>query len=387
MKFGFFHLMPYADLDFTEAAKHRAAWTVLPNELYDPMKGAELYHRYLDELEYGDELGFDAICVNEHHQTAYGLMPAPNLFAASLARRTKNAKIAVLGRALPLVNNPVFIAEEFAILDNLTKGRLITGFVRGIGAEYHASPVNPTESRDRFHEAHDMIVRAWTEPGPFSFHGKYYEVEYVNPWPRPYQKPHPPIWIPTQGSFETIEWASAPERKYPNIVTFSPVDLVKANLTKYREQAEQYGYTAGADQIGWAMPIYVSDTDENARKEAAPHIEVLFNNLLRMPPEMLLPPGHTSIASFKRFLETRKGVTVGQPAHITIDDLMARGTVLIGSAATVRETLAHYAKDIGFGICLALLQFGTLPADLTRRNLELFAKEVMPHLRDINEPA
>ena len=152
MKLVSFHLMPYRPLDLAEAAKHRSPWVVLPNRLYDPVKGAEEYARHIDALVYAEELGFDAIGVNEHHQTAYGLMPAPNLIASALIQRTKTIKIAILGRALPLVNNPIYIAEEFAMLDNLSKGRIIAGFVRGIGSEYHSSGTNPYFSHERFHE-------------------------------------------------------------------------------------------------------------------------------------------------------------------------------------------------------------------------------------------
>jgi alkanesulfonate monooxygenase SsuD/methylene tetrahydromethanopterin reductase-like flavin-dependent oxidoreductase (luciferase family) len=381
MQFFFFHLMPYADLDLEAAAGHRSAWTVLPNALYDPVKGADLYNRYLDELEYADTLGFDGICVNEHHQTAYGLMPAPNVLAGALSRRTSKAKIAVLGRALPLLNNPLTVAEEYAILDNITRGRLIAGFVRGIGAEYHASSVDPTESRDRFNEAHDMIVRAWTEPGPFAFAGKYYKLPYVNPWPRPYQKPHPPIWIPTQGSPETMVWAAAPERRYPICITFSPGSVVVQNLGIYREYAARSGYTAAPGQLGWAMPIYVAETDEIARREAKPHLEVLFNNLLRMPPEMLLPPGHTTAAGFKKFIEQRRGVTTGVSTRLTLETMLDRDIAIVGSPATVRDKLAAYERETSFGNCLALMQFGTLPADQTRASMELFAAKVMPSFR------
>ena len=153
MKLVSFHLMPYRPLDLAEAAKHRSPWVVLPNRLYDPVKGAEEYARHIDALVYAEELGFDAIGVNEHHQTAYGLMPAPNLIASALIPLTKRIKIAILGRALPLVNNPIYIAEEFAMLDNLSKGRIIAGFVRGIGSEYHSSGTNPYFSHERFHEA------------------------------------------------------------------------------------------------------------------------------------------------------------------------------------------------------------------------------------------
>ena len=378
MDFFAFHLMPYANLDFEAADAHRSAWTVLPNELYDPEKGADLYNRYLDELELADQLGYDGICVNEHHQTAYGLMPSPNVLAGALARRTQNAKIAVLGRALPLLNNPLTVAEDYAILDNLTRGRLICGFVRGIGAEYHASPVNPTQSHERFHEAHDLIIQAWTEPGPTTYEGKHYQINYVNTWPRPYQSPHPPIWIPSQGSAETIEWAAHPSRKYPFIITFSPAESVMKFLGLYQEQAETFGYTASAGQLGWALPIYVADTDEQAQAEARPHIEALFNNYLRMPREMLLPPGYTSISSLLRILETKKGVSTEKA---TLENILALDTAMIGSPETVRQKIEHYTSQVPIGTLVGMMQFGTLPADLTRRNIEMFAEKVIPHFR------
>jgi alkanesulfonate monooxygenase SsuD/methylene tetrahydromethanopterin reductase-like flavin-dependent oxidoreductase (luciferase family) len=379
MKFFSFHLMPYGPLDLEEADKYRSSWVVLPNTMYDPKVGAKLYNRYLDELEYADELGFDGICVNEHHQTAYGLMPAPNVLAGALARRTSNSKIAILGRALPLVNNPLSIAEEYSMLDNLTEGRIICGFVRGIGSEYHASGVNPTQSHERFHEAHDLIIEAWTKPGPFSWEGKYYNYRYVNTWPRVYQTPHPPIWIPSQGSAETIEWAAHPSRKYPFIITFSPAASVVRFLTLYQEQAEAYGYTADPGQLGWALPVYIADTDEQARNEARPHIEAMFNNFLRMPIEMLLPPGYTSMGSMKRILESKKGVTTDR---MTIEKILELDTALIGSAETVRQKIEHYRSQVPIGNLVAMLQFASLPADLTRKNIAAFAEQVMPHFRD-----
>src|SRR6266699_5925464 len=250
MQVVLFHLMPYADLDLEAGREHGTVWVNLPNSNFDPVKGHRLYNRYLDELEHGEELGFDAIAVNEHHQTAYGLMPSPIVTASALARRTSRAKIAILGSALPLREHPLMVAEEHAMIDVISGGRLISGFVRGIGAEYHTFGVNPTFSHERFHEAHDLIVRAWTEPGPFAFHGDHFSLQYVNLWPRPYQSPHPPIWIPSQGSSETVAWASHPDRKYPFLVTFSSADLVARYHNTYRERARDYGYEAASEQLG-----------------------------------------------------------------------------------------------------------------------------------------
>jgi alkanesulfonate monooxygenase SsuD/methylene tetrahydromethanopterin reductase-like flavin-dependent oxidoreductase (luciferase family) len=382
MKFFFFHLMPYASLDLEVPSKYRSAWVTLPNSYYDPAQGHALYNRYLDEIEYADTLGFDGVCLNEHHQTAYGLMPTPGVTAGAISQRTRRAKIAVLGRALPLLNNPLTVAEEFAMLDNITGGRLIAGFVRGIGAEYHSWGVNPATSHERFHEAHDLILRAWTETGPFAFEGKHFQFNYVNPWPRPYQQPHPPIWIPSQGSRETIEWACDPARKYVYLQTFSPAAALEKYMAMYKEEAAKRGYQASAAQLGWAIPIYVADTDEQAYREAKIHIENFFNNFLRMPPEMLLPPGYLSLESMKGVMKAKASITGGKRS---IDDLLKSGMFLCGSAASVRQQIEIYQARIGFGHLLAMLQFATLPPDLTRRNLELFAEAVIPSLRHLAE--
>ncbi len=380
MRFVCFTLMPYRPLDMTERRKYRSAWVVLPNELYDPEKGADEYTSYIDHLVSAEDLGFDAIAVNEHHQTAYGLMPAPNIIASALIQRTKRVKVAVLGRALPLVNNPLAIAEEFAMLDNLSRGRVIAGFVRGIGTEYHVTGLNPAFSHERFHEAHDLIVQAWTRPGPFEFESENYNYRYVNLWPRPYQQPHPPIWIPSQGSAETIDWAADPSRKYPFLVTFCAQELVARYLNTYRERARAFGYEASGDQLGWAVPIYVADTDARAREEAKAPIESLFNEYLNNPWEMLLPPGYTSIESAKRLMKARAALGT-RPKHQSVDALIESGTALIGSPENVLSQIEKMRDLTGFNNLVSMLQFGIMSDELAKRNMEMFAGEVMPRLR------
>jgi len=379
MEVVLFHLMPYADLDLKAGRDHGTVWVNLPNSNFDPVKGHKLYNRYLDELEYGEELGFDVLAVNEHHQTAYGLMPSPIVTASALARRTKRAKIAILGSALPLREHPLMIAEEHAMIDVISGGRLISGFVRGIGAEYHTFGVNPTFSHDRFHEAHDLIVRAWTEPGPFAFQGRHYNVQYVNLWPRPYQKPHPPIWIPSQGSKETIDWAAHRDRRYTYLQTFSPANVVQRYLKMYRDTCTSFGYEAEDRQLGWAVPVYVAATDEAARAEAKPHFEAFRNVFLKMPVEMLLPPGYTSRESLKNVMKAKAAIF----GDITLEKSIELGLIVCGSPATARRAFEAYWREMRFGNLLVLCQFGTLPADLTRRNMELFAREVMPAVKSL----
>ena len=179
MKLCWFHLMPYTDLPDDFKARHPSVWVDIDSRLFDPVKGHRMYNEFLDELEFAAEVGFDGICVNEHHSNGYGLMPSPNLMAAALARRTSDAALVVMGNSLALYNPPLRVAEEFAMLDCLSGGRLVAGFPVGTPMDTcFAYGQNPGQLRDRYHEAHDLIVRVWTEPGPFTFHGRYNQLRY-----------------------------------------------------------------------------------------------------------------------------------------------------------------------------------------------------------------
>src|SRR2546428_161633 len=131
MRFTWFNLMPWPYLPDDFRQQSRSVWVDIPAKLYDPRKGHFVYHEYMDQLEYADALGFDGIGVNEHHQNGYGLMPSPNIIAAGLARRTSRAAICVIGNSIALYNPPIRVAEEFAMLDVISGGRLIAGFPVG----------------------------------------------------------------------------------------------------------------------------------------------------------------------------------------------------------------------------------------------------------------
>jgi len=376
MKIFHFHLMPYAHMDLDAIRQAGSAWVTLSNSHYDPIKGAELYNEYLDQMEFADQLGFDGLVVNEHHQTAYGLMPTPGVMAGALARRMKNGKLAVLGRALPLLNNPLTVAEEFAMLDNITRGNFIAGFVRGIGAEYHSFGTNPAESQERFAEAHDLIIRAWTEPGPFAYEGKYYKFKYVNPWPRPYQQPHPPIFIPSSGSLSTIRWAA--QKRYTYCQTLAPFDAVARTFDLYREEANKAGYEASPDQLAWSNAIFVRETDEKAMRDVRPHLEAYMNEFLTRNPAMMSPPGYSSVESIKR-VRAIKAVRGGRQSA---EEIIEKGMVIVGSPNTVREKLAAMQDRARFNISLTKTQFGTMPHALVTENQIAIAEEILPFFRD-----
>ena len=375
VQFYYFHLMPWPYLPEDFDRRHATAWVTFSNRHYDPQRGHLLYNEYLDEMEYAEKLGYDGLGVNEHHQNAYGTMPSPNLIAAALIRRTQRVKIAILGNAIPLRDHPLRVAEEVAMLDVMSGGRIISGFVRGIGCEYISLGVNPTYSRERFYEAHDLIVRAWTEDGPFSFEGKHYQVRYANIWPRPLQKPHPPIWLPSQGSTETIRWGV--QRRYPFVSVCTSFAQTKRLLDEYKAAAEAAGYTAQPEQIGFALPTYVAETDARAREEAKPHLLWLFRRGLKIPPNFLLPPGYITEESLRKFLAT----PVRPPSDLSFDELEKGGYILVGSAKTVVDRLKDLQQQLGFGLFIGGGRIGDMPHDKAIKNMELFAREVIPHFR------
>jgi alkanesulfonate monooxygenase SsuD/methylene tetrahydromethanopterin reductase-like flavin-dependent oxidoreductase (luciferase family) len=378
MQFVCFHLMPWPHLPADFEQRHESAWLDLPNTLYDPVRGHTLYNEYLDQLVAAERLGFDVIGVNEHHQNAYGLMPSPNIMAASLIQRTSRIKVLVLGNALPLYDHPQRVAEELAMLDVLSGGRLISGMVVGLGVEAFAYEVNPTFIRERYREAHDLIVRAWTEPGPFHFEGKHYDFRWVNVWPRPLQQPHPPIWIPGSGSMETIRFVA--ERRYPWIaLPYSQFEVMKEHFDMLREYAATHcGYDVPPSQIGWPAMIYVAETDKQAREEFEPHFWYIAKKGLRLPREYMFPPGHTSVESLMRPGNVkRKFISLLS----SWQEAEEGGYAIVGSPETVRQKLREGIKAAGCGILQGIFQVGSMPHEMAMKNMELFAKEVMPSMR------
>ena len=372
MRFFSFHLMPYPDLpdDYDGPA-----WITIPNKLFDPAVGTKIYNRYIDELIYAEELGFDGVCVNEHHQNAYGIMPSPNLIASILARQTSRVRIAVVGNALPLYDPPTRVAEEFAMIDNISGGRLIAGLVVGGGPEYYSFSINPAHARERFAEAHDIVLKAWTEPGPFEYIGKHYKLRYVNSWPQPVQQPHPEVWIPGAGSVETVEFVAKHRYAYMGIPYFH-ISVFERMFKMFREACQKEGYEADPLQMGWLVPIFVAETDEEAKAQYEEHFWYFVKRLL--PGITISPPGYTSLRSYENMM---KGMGSFMASLDSWDQVVEGQYAIVGSPETVTQRLTENLERLGAGNLLGLFQLGTLPADLTKRNLELFSSEVMPKLR------
>jgi alkanesulfonate monooxygenase SsuD/methylene tetrahydromethanopterin reductase-like flavin-dependent oxidoreductase (luciferase family) len=378
MKFVFFHLMPYPYLpdDFDE--QYPSPSLTFPNKFFDRELGNRLYHRYLDELEYAEQLGFDGIAVNEHHQTAYGLMPSPNIMAAALARRTEKAEIMVLGNAIGIRGNPLRVAEEIAMIDHVSNGRVVSGFVRGIGWEYFAHSISPARSRDRFNEAHDLIIKAWTSDEMFQWVSPNYEYRYVNLWPRPLQRPHPPVYIPGSGSGETMKFVAAHGYTYMSV--YAPSRVVRRWFDGYRSACEELGFAPKPDKLALSIPIYVAETDEQALREGEQHLMWLFRKGLKQGSEIVFPPGYLTPPSMRGLLMSGM-----KPfSELTYDELLGEGYVVVGSPDTVAARLRELHDELGFGQLIGLFAPGDIPHERTVRSMTLFANDVIPAIRHLD---
>jgi alkanesulfonate monooxygenase SsuD/methylene tetrahydromethanopterin reductase-like flavin-dependent oxidoreductase (luciferase family) len=382
MKFHWFHLMPYRFLPEDFSSTYRSVWVDIPSHLYDPAKGNQLYNEFLDELEFADQLGFDGVCCNEHHQNGYGLMPSPNLIAAALTRRTQNAAIVVMGNSLALYNPPIRVAEEFAMLDCMSGGRLVAGFPVGTSMDTNFGyGMTPVTLRERYHEAHDLIIKAWTEPEVFDFNGKYTQLRYVNIWPRPLQKPHPPVWIPGGGSIETWEWTTQMQYVYAYL-SYSGWMRGKAVMDGYWRKIEELGGDDNPYHAGFLQLVCVSESEEQAEKDYAKHVEYFYDKCLHVWGGFADAPGYRTI----RTLQAGFGAQVGQAATqarkgLTWKDLVEGGYVVAGSPQQVIDKMSTVIEGLRVGQLMLLMQIGSMPPELVRKNTELFAREVMPHLR------
>jgi len=381
------HFMAYPHLPDDFDKNHTSGWVTVPNSLWDGEKSRGLYQTYIDQLVYGDELGFDGLVLNEHHQNIYGLMASPNLIASALTQRTKNAKIVVLADLPPLYLNPLRVAEEFAMLDNMSDGRLIAGFAVGGGPESFNYNVASPHGRRRLWEAIDLVVRSWTDDGPFDHEGPCYPLRYVNLWPKPLQLPHPQVWVPGSRSIESMEEVA--KRGYCYFLSSrSHGGGTKAAAREYAQVMEKHNQTYTPFNMGVLLSVYVSETDEQAKAEAEKPIWYFLRNCLKghlrqKGKSMTFGPGvpSQSLRSWEAFLHAPRssGKMLGDAE--SWDELEERNSIIVGSPETVREKLWGFIEEAQVGNLLIQFHFGNMDDALARKSMKLFAEEVAPALR------
>lgn len=374
-KFLAWHFMPYAEDLPPNIDDYESLWVDFPNKLFDPKKGHALYERYLQELVLCDKLGFDGVAVNEHHNTAYSLMPVPSLLAAALIPQTKGS-ICVMGTP-PGLEHPHRLAEAYAMLDVMSGGRMEFAFPLGTPMEYWASNVNPVTARERQREALEVIVKAWTQDGPIRHSGHFYNYRYLNPWPRPYQQPHPPLYLVGSGSPGTIELAA--EFGFGYSSTFSPIASQLAAQKTLKERAAHYGHTIKPHQLPIVCMVYIGDDDETALAEMEPHVRFFFTVLTKAG-RYLDAPGYLSMEEFKK----RNGRMI-PAAHGGAFDWAAireQFRVVAGTPKTVADTVEKWAEAAESSRIIFQIHRGNMPHWKVVRTITGLANEVIPMLKE-----
>jgi alkanesulfonate monooxygenase SsuD/methylene tetrahydromethanopterin reductase-like flavin-dependent oxidoreductase (luciferase family) len=377
IQFYFFHHHHYAQVP-SENGRFKTTWVVPPaGELFDRDKAVDLYRHHLRMVKLAEDLGFDGICINEHHNTVYSMTPAVSVMGAAVATVTNRAKIMVAGVPVNLTY-PNRLAEEYAMLDLMSGGRMEFAFPLGTGMEYWSNNglINPVTSRARFRESLDILLKAWTAEEPIRYEGDFYTYRYLNPWPKPYQKPYPKLFVVGSGSMETVELASDFDMGYS--LVFIPIPAQLKAFARMRELAEQRGKEVKPDELIIVVIAYVADTDEEAMREARPYIETFWSWFHRVPPKYLLPPGYVST---QEFLRRASDAALAHGTEASFEDMVDISRTILGSPDTVADTIAHWAEEANCSRINVVLEHADMPEWMTVKNMTLFTKEVIPRIR------
>jgi alkanesulfonate monooxygenase SsuD/methylene tetrahydromethanopterin reductase-like flavin-dependent oxidoreductase (luciferase family) len=380
-----FDLLPYSEpLDDLE---HGSA---LPYPLGKAHFKADVavrtYAEHLEAWELMDRLGYDGVGFNEHHTSPYGLMNSPNLMAAAASQRTKKLKLLIYGNLLPL-HQPLRLAEELAMIDCLSNGRLIAGVARGIPREYAVHNVPMPESRERFEEAYEILVRAWTED-VFSYEGKFHSYENIALWPRPVQQPHPPVWTPITSSKESIEFAA--KHNIPITPGESGARGLQMDIIRYYAKClARHGHKITPGHLSIAQSAYVADSKAQAIKEAGPYFlyfnRCLFSHGNITENALQRQTGYVSHAA----LDYVRPENLPEAArlrenfrNLTMAELAKRAEQMPwGTADEVAERIIEAMDRTGAEVVHVRMNTGALPHEMFVNQIKLFAEKVLPRLQ------
>jgi alkanesulfonate monooxygenase SsuD/methylene tetrahydromethanopterin reductase-like flavin-dependent oxidoreductase (luciferase family) len=339
-------------------------WPV-PAGAYDPATGADAYRQMIERVRFVEEIGFDWVSVSEHHYSPRILTPNTAVSASYMAARSKKIKIAVLG---PIVSqsNPVQVAEDLTMLDNLMPGRLVVGLLRGTTGEYLSYGLNPVEARERTTEAMELILKAWTEPQPFGWQGRHFQFRTVSVWPRPMQQPHPPTYA-LGGSRESCEIAA--RHRLGLGIAYGPFDVMGKATRYYRDACVQYGWRPTPEQVIYRANILLTKTDEEART-------LLEAQRVRRDSF----PLRAGVGKALLQLDSRN--IAGEARAPGMGGMLP--TNFFGSPDTVVEQIKRCRNEVGAGVLDLMFQIpGSSDLSFLMDSLELFGKNVLPRIRDI----
>ena len=358
MKFGLFTIVPWHESRTQQQA------------LYET----------LEQIELADQLGLDEVWVGEHRFSRHGLVSGVWSFLGQVAARTKNVRIGTAVVVLPL-HNPVLVAEEAAMLDVLSGGRLDFGVGSGYQRqEFDGVGVDINESRERFHEAVEVITRAWTEE-KLTYHGKYTNVDNLWVLPKPLQQPHPPLFQAVSTTPASIEYAAS---RQIQVIAGGPTDILGQApqvIQLWRQKMEEFGHPHAHLDPPMAKAIYVAPTMEEAEQDPV-GLEDFSSRVLTsvgntgaaiglpLDSHGNVPPGYEHWANRQRDRDRRD-----DPGHAGLPPLRGTPEVVV---ERLKETRAA-----GINHVFGAFGFPGLPQEKVLRSIELFATQVMPHFQEV----
>ena len=327
----------------------------------------QAFDELLEQIELTEKLNFNEAWFAEHHHSDYGMLASPNLMIAALARRTERLRFGNLVSVLPLYD-PMRLAEECAMLDILTDGRLNIGLGRGVPKDDMKHRLDRETAQARFEEGIEILLRAWTGE-TFSYSGKAWGYEEISCRPQPLQKPHPPIYY---GASSPDSPAMVARRGWNLALSRQPLLNCAKAIEKYRAELANLGHVNGTGDAIMVRDIYVADSDEQAWREAVPELmrfwQLATDNYWR---------GETvSEADLTRFTERY----AYYPGGLTIKRLNEWGTSLIGSPDTIVKKARAMIATAKPDSLVGMFQFGGLKHEQVMHSLELFGTKVMPAL-------
>lgn len=342
---------------------------------FNPQKCQELFDWHMESWQLAERVGFEGIFFSEHHFTAYNLSPSPNLLIAAIAQLTQRIRLGVMINVLPM-HNPRRYAEECAMLDYLTHGRLEIGVGRGIDEkEFRREGIPMEEVRERFEEGMRFVMNALNN-SVFTHKGKLMNFdEETTLWPQPLSRPVDRPWI-SAASAETLVWTGA--EGYRAATAFAPLPKVRDNFINYRKAAADAGHSSGPENTMWMVPTFVADTDEEARAIAEPAMNRnidLFREAVVFEDIDNLPKSYEAYADLHRPFKSSGAAD--------FQGLIDAGFIVCGSPSTVRDRMTEIAKFVETENVLMWGCFGNLTKEQTMHSYELIGKEVIPALSEV----
>ncbi len=354
----------------------------VPGRLYDRAKGHELYTERMQFIRRVDQLGFDGLIFTEHHFGPNGgLTPSPVVMLAAASQVTEQIKLVTMGISLSVYEQPVRLAEELAMIDNLSHGRLVVGLITSAAQSLYALHIPVDEERSRYHEAYELMARAWTDPEPFEWRGKHFDYDCVSILPRPLQQPHPPVWT-TCSSEESLQWAA---RNHFGLVAPGTVTQTMDIINYYREYAEQEcGWTPTPADFGMAREFYIAPTQAQV-DELLPSL-IARDEVNSINPRFRVPELTTLLRQQWSTRTYDYGSRLGRPAGSGLTaEGYAGGQFLVGDPETVTRQIVEQREACGNpGVLVIRPEIGTMSLQEVGDGLELFAREVLPVVRTLN---